>query len=60
MGTLPLSAKSHSPPAKVLLKMSCNKEVARVSPVLPGDGDKAQCVNVDSQRLGATAKQDQK
>lgn len=46
MGILLLPAKSHSPPAKVVFKMSCNKEVVRVSPVLLRNRDKAQCSSI--------------
>lgn len=52
MGTLLLPAKSHSPPAKVVFQISCNKEVARVSPAPPRDGDEARRVNVGRRGSG--------
>lgn len=37
---------------KVGFKMSCNKEVVRVNPVLLRDREKAHRIKVDGQRLG--------
>lgn len=60
MGTLLLPAKSHSPPAKVVFQISCNKEVARLSPAPPRAGDEARRVNVGRQSLGAPGRRDRK